>query len=566
MTDVDPNFTPAALPVADPAPGPTPVDAAPTQQSEPTFAVSRTPESLGSGASTEVGASPATADAPIDRPVQDLPDCGGMGRGRDSGPPATALEPGEPDDAIHFQTYHGDLQVLHDIAATMLPTPVETEPGAQVADTSVPCEVAPDGLRFTFSNGPVSCQVRTSFADGTMPSGTGRFLIPAQILRLAVLQVIKNKPKLKNQSTRPQSSSRSLAPRAVYRGVPDEAVHWTMTPRTSSGQLLYGGTDLNFPAATDTSVPWEEDPGLNEPVPILPDRVRAALRSTKPAAATRFDALPKLGQVAIEAGVGCATNLRMYAFHCDAALDGLSLRVAESEISTLTSLMRHLNPTATTIRTTGRTCVFQDARLTIRFTQPFDTFPVIKPLSSLSPTLAMQCEHSEITRLITIALILAGADPDARRRLQLQFRITLVGEQIALKIDTAWGVGRCGGSLGSITMEPEQATDLRGRLRRSPSPALEPICEHAGEAAVRDEPARAIKLGRYVASDLLRAIRLLRSGLLRLEFVEDKTLIVSETMAQHRTDYVLVSGTQDETHGLPQRRSKRWDAPSRART
>lgn len=563
MTDVEHDITPAALPVAGPAPGPTPVDAAPAHQPAPTFVIPHPYEPLRSGASTEVDASPTAVDAPIDRPVPDLSDCSGMGIGRDGGPPATVPEPGEPEDAIHFETYHGDLLVLRDVAATMLPTPVATEPGAQVADTSVPCEVAPDGLRFVFCDGPVSCQVRVPFADGTMPSGTGRFQIPAQMLRLAALQVVKNKPKPKNPSTRPQSSSRSLAPRAIYQGVPDEAAHWTMTPRKSNGQLLYGGTDLNFSAPTDTSMPWEEDLGLNEPVQILPDRVSAALRSTKPAAGTRIDALPKLGQVAIDAGVACASNLRMYAFHSDTALDGLSVRVAESEISSLTSLMRHLNPTATTIRTSDRTCVLEDARLTIRFTQPFDTFPVIKPRSLLMPTLAMQCEHSEITRLITIALIIAGSESEARRRLQLQFQITLVDGQIALKIDAAWGVHRCEGSIGSITMQPEQASDLRGRLSPSPSGALDPDCEHAGEVTVQHEPVRVIKLGRYVASDLLRAIRPLRSGLLRLEFIEDKALIVSETMAQHRTDYVLVSGTQDETHGLPQRRSKRWDAPSR---
>lgn len=566
MMDADPDITPAALPAANSAPSPTPGDAAPSHLPEPTFLVPRAPQPIGSGASPEADASSTAVDAPIDRPVPNLRECGGLGSGRDGGPPATAPEPSGTEDAIHFQTYHSDLLVLRDVAATMLPTPVTTEPGAMVADHSVPCEVARDGLRFTFANGPVRCQVRVPYAGGTIPSGAGRFQIPAQILRLAALQVVKNKPKPKVPSTRPQSSSRSLAPRAVYQGVPDEAARWAMTPRTSSGKLLYGGTDLNFSAPTDTSLPWEEDPGLNEPVRILPDRVRAALRSTKPAAATRIDALPMFSQVAIEAGVACASNLRMYAFHSDTALDGLSLRVAEAEISTLTSLMRHLNPTATTIRTSDRTCVLQDDRLTIRFTQPFDTFPVIKPRSSLTPTLAMQCEHSEITRLITVAVIIAGLDSEARRRLQLQFQITLVGGQIALKIDTAWGVSRCECSLGSITMEPEQASDLRARLSRSLSPALDPVCEHAGKAGVRDEPARAIKLGRYGASDLLRGIRPLRSGLLRLEFVEDKALIVSETMAQHRTDYVLVSGTQDETHGLPQRRSKRWDVPSRLRT
>ena len=565
MVDADPYITPATLPAANSAPSPMPGDAAPAHLPEPTFLVPCASEPFGSGALPEVDDSPIAVDAPIDRPVPNLPECGGLGSGRDGDPPATAPEPMGTEDAIHFQTYHSDLLVLRDVAATMLPTPTTTEPGAMDAEHSVPFEVGPDGLRFTFANGPVRCHVRVPYASGTIPSGAGRFQIPAQILRLAALQVVKNKPKPKVASTRLQSLSRSLAPRAVYQGVPDEAVRWAMTPRTSSGKLLYGSTDLNFSAPTDASMPWEEDSSLNEPVRILPDRVCAALRSTKPAAATRIDALPRLSQVAIDAGGACASNLRMYAFHSDTALDGLFLRVAESEISTLTSLMRHLNPTATTIRTSHRTCVVQDDRLTIRFKQPFDTFPVIKPRSSLTPTLAMQCEHSEITRLVTIAMIIAGLDSEARRRLQLQFQIILVGGQLTLKIDTAWRGSRCEGSLGNMTMEPEQASDLRARLSRSLSQAHDPVFDDAGKAAIRDEPAPAIKLGRYGASDLLRSIRPLRSGLLCFEFVEDKAMIVSETMAQHRTDYVLVSGTQDDAHGLPQRRSKRWDAPPRLR-
>ncbi|MGU3662591.1 hypothetical protein ACLBX9_00150 [Methylobacterium sp. A49B] len=565
MTDVDHDTLPAAAPVANPTPGPMPVDAAPTPQPEPTFVVPPTPEAIDSGGSTEIGVSLTTADASIDRSVPDVSDCGGMGSGRDGGPPATASEAGEPEDTLHFQTYCGDLLVLRDVAATMLPTPVATEPGAQVEDTSVPCEVTLDGLRFTFSNGLVVCQVRTPFAHGTTPSGAGRFRIPAQILRLSALQVVKNKPKPKNASTRPNSSSQSLIPRAIYQGVPDKAAPWTITPQTSAGQLLLDNTVLTFPAPTDTNMPWEEGPELSEPVRILPDRLSAALRLTKTAAATRRDALPRWSQVSIQDGVACASNLRMYAFHNDNALDRLLLRVAESDISTLTSLMRHLDPAATTIRTSGRMCVIEDARLTIRFEQPFDSFPVIKPLSLLKPTLAFQCEYSAIMRLISQALIVAGSDPDAHRRLQLHLRVTLIDGQINLKNKTTWGKNCCENSLGSIILEPEQASDLRGRLSPSRSEARHTNREDLVEAPEQPSPAPAIELGRYVASDLLRAIRPLRSGLLRFDFIDNKALIVSETMAQHRTDYILVSGTQDETHGLPQRRSKRWDAPARNR-
>ncbi|MCP1550191.1 MULTISPECIES: hypothetical protein [Methylorubrum] len=513
----------------------------------------------------DVDASSTAVDTQVDQPASALFDCSGMGGGKDCGPSEDMQEAGEPEDGIRFQTYHIDLLQLRDVTATMLPMPVAAEPDGKDVETRVPCEVTPDGLRFDFCNGSIRCQVRVPFAGGTNSSGAGRMQIPAQILRLAALQVVKNKSKPKKTSTRPQSSNRSLAPRAIYQSVPDEPAHWTMKSQTSDGRLLYGDTELNFFAPTDTGMPWEDNLELSDPIQIFPDRVSTALRAAKPAAATRIDALPKLSQVAIEDRIACASNQRMYAFHSDPALAGLSFRVAESDISKLTSLMRHLDPTATTFRSSGRTCVIQDPRLTIYLTQPFDTFPVINPRSSLQPTLAMQCEHAELSRLVDIALLTASANSDGQRRLQLKLRIALVDGQIALGMDAAWAANRFRNDCCSVMMDPEQASNLRGRLSRS-SHILNLEREQAGEASAWHDPAPAIELGRYVVSDLRGALRSLRSGLLCLEFLEDKALLVSEAMAEHRTDYVLASGTQDDTHGLPPRRSKRWDAPLQPRT
>ncbi|KMO43610.1 hypothetical protein VQ03_07440 [Methylobacterium tarhaniae] len=255
----------------------------------------------------------------------------------------------------------------------------------------------------------------------------------------------------------------------------------------------------------------------------------------------------------------------MYAFHSDIAVAGLSFRVAAQDISALTSLMRHLDPTATTLRTAGLMCVIQDTRLTIRFTQPLDNFPVIKPRSSHRPTLAVQCEHAELSRLVDIAYLTAHEDREAQRRLRLHFRVALVDGQITFGTEATWEVNRFRGDLRSIIIEPEQAHSLRERLSPPLSPTLTPDREHAEEGPTQPEAPPTIELGRYVVSDLLRAIRLLRSSFLLLEFIDDRALIVSETTAEYTTDYVMVSGTQDDTHGLPQRRSKRWDAPSRLR-
>ncbi|WP_157085585.1 hypothetical protein [Methylobacterium sp. Leaf99] len=460
--------------------------------------------------------------------------------------------------------------LLRDITATMLATPIAAEPGANTVGDTLPCEVAPDGLRVTFCNGSISCELRVPYTLGTLSSGNGRFQIPSQILRLAALQVVKNKPKTKTALARLQATSRSLAPRAIYQGVPDEPAHWTFLPRTSDGKLLYDGAKLNFSASADTSTPLEKDPGLSDPVQIFPDRIRTALLATKPAAATKIDALPKLSQVAIEDGVGCASNERMYAYHSDIALAGLSFRVAATDISVLTSLMRHLDRTATTLRTAGRMCVIQDARLTIRFTQPVDTLPVINLRSSLQPTLAMQCEHKELIELVNKAFLTARTDPDAQRRLQLHLRVALIDGEIALTADATWrhpksGMDRFRGNLRSIMIEREQARSLCERLSPPPSPTLTSDRKHTEEILARHVAPSAIEIGRYVVSDLLRAIRPLRSALLRLEFIDDRALIITETTAEHSTDYVMTSKTQEDTYGMPQRRSKRWDAPSRLR-
>jgi hypothetical protein len=570
MTDADHDTTAAAIPVADSAPGPTPVDVAPAHQPSPPFVPPHASESLGSGTSIELDSTHTAINAPTDQSAPVLPTGDGLGGRRDGSPREVAPEAGKPEEAIHFQTYHSDLLLLRDITAAMLPTPIAAEPGANTVGDTLPCEVAPDGLRVAFCHDSIGCDLRVPFAAGTTSSGTGLFHIPAQILRLAALQVVKNKPKPKTGPTLLQATIRSLAPRAIYHGVPDEPVHWTFLPRTSDGKLLYGGAKLKFSASADTSTPLEEDPGLSDPVQISPDRIRTALLATKPAAATKIDALPKLSQVAIEDGVACASNERMYAYHSDMALAGLSFRVAATDIPVLTSLMRHLDPTATTLRTAGRMCVIQDARLTIRFTQPFDTLPVIKPRSRLQPTLVMQCEHSELMKLVDIAFLTARTNPDAQRRLQLHLRVALIDGEIALKADATWnddrwGMDRFRGDLRSIIMEPEQTRSLRERLSPPPSPTLTPDHKHAEEIPARQEAPPAIELGRYVVSDLLRAIRPLRSGLLRLEFIDDRALIVSETTVEYSTDYVMTSRTQEDTYGLPQRRSKRWDAPSRLR-
>lgn len=566
MTDVGHDTMPAALSVADTTLSLVPVNAAATNYLGPPFELPPVSDPIGCDASAEVNASLTAVDTPIDQHPPILPDFGGNGGGRDGEPSEAPREAGDPDEAIRFQTYHSDLLMLRDITATMLPTPIAARPDAKAADIQVSCEAAPDGLRIAFLDGPVTCRIQAPFAGGTAPSGAGRFQIPAQILRLAALQAVKNKPKPKKATTHPLLANTSLAPRATYQGIPDRPADWTIKPRTSDGRLLYGGTDLNFTAPTDTSTPWEEESGLSEPISISPDRICAALRAAKPGAATRIDALPRLSQVTIDDGVAYAFNQRLYAFHSDPALAPLSFRVAESDISKLLSLMRHLDPTSTTFRTSGRACVFQDARLVICFTQPFDALPVIKSRSLLEPTLAMQCEHAELTRLVDIALCTAGADQDAHRRLQLHLRMALIDGQIALKMDAAWKANRFRRDGCSVMMEPEQASNLRRRLSLSAAQTRDLAGEHAADPSEDHGTASSIELGRYVASDLLRVIRTLRSGLLRLEFIEGKALFVSEIMAEHRTDYVLVSRTQDDTHGLPARRSKRWDAPSLHRT